>query len=67
MSAAAATLRLVCDARPLIDGLEEARVALEATPIWDGLIAELGPCLVSAANDVVEATADTEAAIGGAW
>jgi hypothetical protein len=67
VSAAAVTMRMVWDARPLIDGLEKALVAIEGTPIWDRLIAERGPSLVAAANDVVEATVDTEVAIGGAW
>lgn len=55
------------DARPLLEGLEAALVAIEPTPIWDDLIAVHGPTLVDAANDVVEAAARLEAEIGGAW
>lgn len=64
MSRADVTLTLVADARPLIEGLEAALVAVEPTPIWDDLLAVHGRDLVDAANDVVEAQAATATAYG---
>lgn len=50
-------VRIQVDASALVAELDRARVAIEPTPIWDALIAERGPSLVLAADNVVEALA----------
>lgn len=79
MVTAAVTLNIVADAGPMLGALDAARIAIEPTPIWDALIAERGPALVLAADDVVEAMApgaglfaartpaELKPRVGGAW
>lgn len=67
MSTAAVRFALRVDASAFIASVEELRAAFEPTPIFDDVLAARGPALVSAADDVVEAAAALDAALGGPW